>query len=161
MRTAVDNCDTSSDDSMMLVSPLEDSHIATLLVGSSPSISSVDDATPTVSAARRLTPANRSLHFLEAGALGASRPAVPDLCIASSRLLSVCLSVCHKFWQSHRDLRVTRQNIAEIQLYVDDHATHLANCAGAEDSKIPLMSAETFPCLDGGVRAALEEMDQK
>ena len=31
---------------------------------------------------------------------------------------------------AHRDLRVARQNIAELQLYVDDHAAHLSNCAG-------------------------------
>ena len=189
LRAAVDNCDASSDDCMMLISPLEDSHTATLLVGSSLSISSVDDATPTISAARRLTPADRSLRFLEAGALGASqphhvpsRPAVPDLCIASSRLLS-CIdplpldrlarhtAAAIRAWPStnrtqiravaHRDLRVTRQNIAELQLYMDDHAAHLANCAGAEDSDVPLMSAETFPRLDGGIQAALEEVDQK
>ena len=45
---------------------------------------------------RRVTPANRPLQHLEAGRLGAStphhvmsRPAVPDLCIASSNLLSL------------------------------------------------------------------------
>ena len=45
---------------------------------------------------RRVTPANRPLQHLEAGHLGASkpqhvmsRPAVPDLCIASTNLLSL------------------------------------------------------------------------
>ena len=53
-----------------------------------------DEDTPVV-ISRRLTPANRPLQLLEAGRLGASatehlpsRPAVPDLCIASSSLLS-------------------------------------------------------------------------
>ena len=95
MRTAVDNYDASSEDSVVLGSTLEEPRTATIPVSSSPSISSADDVNPTISAAHRLTPANRSLRFLEAGALGASqphhmpsRPAVPDLCIASSRLLS-------------------------------------------------------------------------
>ena len=172
----------------MLGSPPEDNRTATIPVGTSPSVSSTDDIIPTVSADRRLTPANRSLHFLEAGALGAlrphhvpSRPAVPDLCIASSRLLS-CIdplpldrlarhtAAAIRAWPStdrtqilavaHRDLRVARQNIAELQLYVDDYAAHLSNCAGAEDAGILLMMAETFPPLEGGVRVALEEVDQ-
>ena len=53
-----------------------------------------DEDTPVV-ISRRLTPANRPLQLLEAGRFGASatehlpsRPAVPDLCIASSSLLS-------------------------------------------------------------------------
>ena len=71
---AIEDCDVSSNDSFMLLSPQEDFRTSTLPVGSSSSISSVDDAAPTISAARRLTPANRSLRFLEAGALGASQP---------------------------------------------------------------------------------------
>ena len=162
-------------------------HWRTLALTPSPSISSDvyfvwDDVTPTVSVARRLTPANWLLRFLETGALGASwphqvpsRPAIPDLRIESFRLLS-CIDPLPldrlarhtagsiRAWPStdqthilavaHRDIHVTRQNIAELQLYVDDHAAHLANCAG-----IPLMMAETFPHLEGGVRAALEEVD--
>ena len=42
---------------------------------------------------------------------------------------------------------------------VDDHAAHLAAGAGAEDDSVPLMSAETFPRLAGGIRAALQETD--
>ena len=61
---------------------------------------------------------------------------------------------------AHRDLRVARQNIAALQLYVDDYAAHLSNCAGAGDAGIPLMMAKTFPHLEGGVRAALDELDQ-
>ena len=48
---------------------------------------------------------------------------------------------------------------SELQLYVDDHAAHVANCASADDDAIPLMSAETFPRLEGGIRAALDEAD--
>ena len=59
-----------------------------------------------------------------------------------------------------RDIHVARQNLAELQLYVDDHAAHTANCAAADDDDIPLMLAETFSRLEGGVRAALEEVDR-
>ena len=51
---------------------------------------------------------------------------------------------------ANRDVRVARQNIAEIQLYVDDHAAHLANCASADDDSLTLMSAELLPRLEGG-----------
>ena len=61
------------------------------------------------------------------------------------------------------DMRVARQNIAELLLYVDDHAAHLANCASADDDSLTLMSAELLPRLEGGggggIRAALEEVD--
>ena len=127
------------------------------------------------------------LQHLEAGRLGAStpqhvtsRPAVPDLCIASSSLLSVLdplpmdrlsrhtvAEICS--WPAtdrhailavaNRDVRVARQNIAELLLYVDDHAAHLANCASADDDSLTLMSAELLPRLEGGIRAALEEVD--
>ena len=60
---------------------------------------------------------------------------------------------------AHHDLDVARQNIAELTLYVDDHAAHLAACAGAKDVSVPLMSAETFPRLAGGIRAALQDTD--
>ena len=95
MRAAIDTYEASSEDSVVLGWPPEDNRTATIPVGTSPSVSSADDIIQTVSAARRLTPANRSLRFLEAGALWASRPhhvpsrpTVPDLCIASFRLLS-------------------------------------------------------------------------
>ena len=105
-----------------------------------------------------------------------------DLCIASSNLLSVIdplpldrLSrhtvAAIRSWPStdrhhilavaNRNIRVARQNLAELQLYVDDHAAHIANCAAADDDNIPLMSAETFPRLEGGVLAALEEVDHQ
>ena len=60
---------------------------------------------------------------------------------------------------ANRDIRVAQQNLAELQLYVDDHATHIANCASADNDDIPLMSAETFPHLEGGIRAALDKDD--
>ena len=60
---------------------------------------------------------------------------------------------------ANRDVRVARQNLAELQLYVDDHAAHLANCASADDDEIALMSAELLPRLEGGIRAALDEAD--
>ena len=37
--------------------------------------------------------------------------------------------------------------------------TTTADCAGAWDAGMPLMVAETFPHLEGGVRASLEETD--
>ena len=53
---------------------------------------------------------------------------------------------------ANRDVRVAQQNLAELQLYVDDHAAHLANCASADDDEIALMSAELLPRLEGGNR---------
>ena len=58
-----------------------------------------------------------------------------------------------------RDIRVTRHNLAELQLYNNDHAVHVANCAGADDDDIALMSADIFPRLEGGIRAASDEAD--
>ena len=123
--------------------------------------------------------------LLEAGRLGAfatehvpSRPAVPDLCIASSSLLSVLDPLPLDRLSRHtvdeislwpaadrhailavanRDVRVARQNIAEMMLYVDDHAAHLANCASANDDSLTLMSTELIPRLEGGIRAVLDE----
>ena len=134
MRAAVEDCDISSEESLMLLSPQEDLRVATLPVGSSLSLSSVDDATPPISAARRLTSALVTWPSTD-----------------RRHLLAV----------ANQDIRVARQNLAELQLYVDDHAAHVANCAGAEDTEIPLMSAETFPHLEGGIRAVLEEVDRR
>ena len=57
---------------------------------------STRDAVSPIVMMRRITPANRPLQHLEAGQLGAStpqhvasRPSVPDLCIASANLLSL------------------------------------------------------------------------
>ena len=56
---------------------------------------------------------------------------------------------------AHRDLAVARRNIADFTKYLDLHAAHLAACAGALDDTVPLMAAETFPRLPGGIRSAL------
>ena len=102
-----------------------------------------------------------------------SRPAVPDCCIASSSLLSALDPLPLDRLSRHtvdeislwpaadrhailvvanRD--VARQNIAELILYVDDHAAHLA-----DDDSLTLMSAEILPRLEGGIRAALAETE--
>ena len=178
MREAVADCnDVSSDGSLMLLSPPRDIPEAELLAGSAIEIETRDVDSPVV-IPRRVTPANRPLQHLEAGRLGAStpqhvmsQPAVPDLCIASSNLLSLMdplpmdrLSrhtvASIRSWPAadrhnilavaNRDVRVVRQNLAELQLYFDDHAAHLANCASADDDSIALMSAELPPRLEGG-----------
>ena len=178
MREAVADCDDgSSDGSLMLLSPPHDIPEVTFPAESSMDQETRDDVSPVV-IPRRVTPANRPLRHLEAGRLGAStpqhvrsRPAVPDLCIASSGLLSVIdplpmdrlsrhtVAEIHA-WPAadrnnllavaNRDVRVARQNIAEMILYVDDHAAHLANCASADDDSLTLMSAEILPRLGGG-----------
>ena len=187
MREAVANCDdVSSDGSLMLLSPPHDIPEVTFPAESSMDQETRDEVSPVV-IPRRVTPANRPLQHLEAGRLGAStpqhvrsRPAVPDLCIASSSLLSVLDPLPMDRLSRHtvaeirswpaadrhdilavanRDVRVARQNIAELMLYVDDHAAHLANCASADDDSLTLMSAELLPRLEGGIRAALEEVD--
>ena len=190
MRAAVEECDDlSSEGSLMLLSPPHDLPTATLPVETTATLPPMEDVAPPVVVARRVTPANRALRYLEAGTLGASephhvpsRPSVPDLCIASLHLLSVTdplpldrLSrhsvATVRSWPStdhrhllavaNRDIRVARQNLAELQLYIEDHTVHVANCAGADDDEVPLMSAETFPRLEGGIRAALEEVDRR
>ena len=96
MREAVTDCDDgSSDGSLMLLSPPRDIPEAELPAGSSMEIETRDVDSPVV-IARRVTPANRPLQHLEAGRLGAStpqhvmsRPAMPNLCIASSNLISL------------------------------------------------------------------------
>ena len=50
-----------------------------------------------------------------------------------------------------RDLTVARRNLAELTRYVDIHAAHLATCTGGSDDSIPLMAAETYPRLPGGI----------
>ena len=170
----------------MLLSPPRDIPDATLPAGSEMDISARDAVSPVVMT-RRVTPANRPLQHLEACQLGAStpqhvtsRPSVPDLCIASTNLLSLIdplpmdrlsrhtvAAVCswpavdrhHILAVANRDVRVACQNLVELQLYVDDHAAHIANCTSADDDEIALMSAEIFSRLEGGIRAALDETD--
>ena len=181
MRDAVADCDDgSSEDGMMLLSMPHDIPEVTF-----PEVREMRDEDTPVVISRRLTPANRPLQLLEAGRLGASatehlpsRPAVPDLCIASSSLLSALDPLPldrlsrHtveeiRLWPvadrhailavANRDVRVARQNLAELMVYVDDHAAHLANCASANDDSLTLMSAELIPRLEGGIRAVLDE----
>ena len=171
MRDAVADCDDgSSDDGMMLLSMPHDIPEVTFPVFKE----TRDKETPVVIS-----------RLLEAGRLGASatehlpsRPAVPDLCIASSSLLSALDPLPLDRLSRHtveeitlwpaadrhailavanRDVRIARQNIAELMLYVDDHAAHLANCASANDDSLTLMSAELIPRLEGGIRAVLDE----
>ena len=178
MREAVAECDDgSSDGSLMLLSPPRDIPEAELPAGSSMEMETRDVDSPVV-ITRRVTPANRPLQHLEAGRLGASTPqhdvatGGPDL---SSRVRTCfrCWIPClwidwrHTVYRhrhnilavANRDVRVARQNLAELQLYVDDHAAHLANCASADDDSIALMSAELLPRLEGGIRAAIDEVD--
>ena len=97
MRAAVEDCDDlSSAGSLMLLSPPHDIPDATLPVGTTSTQPPTRNAVSPVVMTRRITPANRALQYLEAGRLGASdphhvlsRPSVPNLCIASSNLLSV------------------------------------------------------------------------
>ena len=56
-----------------------------------------------------------------------------------------------------RDLTVARHNLAELTRYVDVHAAHLASCTRGDDDSIPLMAAETFPRLQGGIGSSLME----
>ena len=177
IRSAVDYDERSDEDTASADSPADSNHAATGVTTTLPPVAPVIDQ-PT----RR---PNQSLRYLEAGALAAarpdallSRPAVPDLSIASSRLLSCIYPMpldrllshtvgtinswppadrAHVLGVAHRNLRVARQNISDLQYYVDGYAAHLSDCAGAWDAGIPLMVAETFPCLEGGVRASLEE----
>ena len=90
IRTDIDYNDLSDEDTTTTDSPADSTHGATGATTSLPPVAPMVDIP-----ARRLTPANQSLRFLETGALGAarpdalpSRPDVPDLSIASSRLLS-------------------------------------------------------------------------
>ena len=80
--------------------------------------------------------------------------AVPDLCIASTNLLSLIDPLPMD--------RLSRHIVAAVCSWpaVDrHHAAHLANCASADDDEIALMSAELLPRLEGGIRAALDEVD--
>ena len=90
IRAAVDSDDHSDEDTTSADSPSLSSHAAIGATQTSPPVAPVIDQL-----ARRLTPANQALLHLKAGALATahpdalpSRPAVPDLSIASSRLLS-------------------------------------------------------------------------
>ena len=57
-----------------------------------------------------------------------------------------------------RDITVARHNLAELTRYIDVHAAHLATCTRSDDDSIPLMAAETFPRLQGGIGSSLQEL---
>ena len=159
----------SLDNTLTRRSPVEELVVEELPVDIPPSMSMCHDtvsSVPDVVPIRSLTPANRSLRFLETGAPGspltyelALRAAVPGMCIASTNLLSfidplpmdrLALYDLHTVCEwpaedrtqllavAHRDLHVARRNIANLMRYVDDQAAHLAVCAGAgEDTSMP------------------------
>ena len=100
---------------------------------------------PVVAPVWSLTPANRSLRFLETGAPGS--PFAP--------VLLLCVVVLGMYIAS-TDLDVARRNVADLTRYLDDQAAQLAMYADAGEDTIPLMTVETFPRLTGGVWAVLE-----
>ena len=114
---------------------------------------------------RRLTPANRPLQLLEAGRLGAfatehlpSRPAVPDLCIASSSLLSALVR-----WTDCRDTP-DLWPAADRQFESCRHSPDAVlmrrispTARRTDDDSLTLMSAGLIPRLEGGIRAVLYE----
>ena len=61
---------------------------------------------------------------------------------------------------ANRDISIARRNLTELTRYVDTHAAHLAVCVGAIDDNIPLMAAETFSQLPGGIGSALQDMQR-
>ena len=144
---------------------------------------------PVVETPRRSsTNNNRSLAVMEASAIEAphchipvARGAVSYTSIASldlqtfidplplDQLLCYSANVVHS-WPAedrdqilavaNRDISIARRNLTELTRYVDTHAAHLAACVGAFDDSIPLMAAETFPRLPGGIGSALQEMQR-
>ena len=149
-----------------------------------------DTDSPVVDTPRRSsTNNNRSLAVMEASTLEAphcyipiARGAVNFTSIASLDLqtfidpLPLDQLICYsaetvQSWPSEdheqilavagRDLSVARRNLAELTRYVDMHAAHLATCTGSSDDRIPLMAAETYPRLPGGIGASLQEVQKK
>ena len=58
---------------------------------------------------------------------------------------------------AHRDMAVAHRNLADLTRYLDMHSAHLAACSGAKEDALPLMSAEIFPRVTGGVWSTLDE----
>ena len=144
---------------------------------------------PVVETPRRSsTTNNRSLAVMEASTLEAphchipiARGAVTYTSIASfdlqtfidplplDQLLCYSPSTVHS-WPAedrdqilavaNRDMTIARRNLAYLTRYLDAHAAHLAACTGALDDNIPLMAAETYPRLPGGIGSALQEMQR-
>ena len=155
--------------------PISDVHLATT-------------TSPVMETPRRSsTPNNRSLAVMESSQLEAphchlplARGAVTSTSIASfdlqtfieplplDQLLCYSPSTAHS-WPTaareeilavaHRDMVIASRNVADILVYLDAHAAHLATCAGALDDSVP-MAAETFPRLPGGIRSALQDMQR-
>ena len=164
MRDDIHQNSASLDDTPTRRSPVED-----LAAGELP----VDLlSVPVVAPVQSLTPANRSLCFLETGAPGSplthvhtSCVAVPGMRIASTDLLSFIdplpmdrLALFDnntvRDWPAedrhqllavaHRDIHIARSNFANLTQYLDNQAAQLAVCAGAGDDNVPLMIVETF-----------------
>ena len=144
---------------------------------------------PVVETPRRSsTSNNRSLAVMEASRLESphchlplARGAVTNTSISSfdlqtfidplplDQLLCHSPSTVHSWPAEHReqilavanrDMVIARKNVADLSRYLDAHAAHLAACTGAMDDNIPLMAAETYPRLSGGIRSALREMQR-
>ena len=137
---------------------------------------------------RSITPNNRSLTYLQSGPFDQPQNyfplasgAVSSVSLASSDVLCYVEQlpldqlVFHsadtvRSWPAaardelltvaHWDIAVARRNLADLTLYLDNQSVHLVACAGAMDNTIPLMSAETFPRVSGGIRSALAESQQ-
>ena len=129
-----------------------------------------DTDSPVVDTPRRSSNANNhSLAVMEA-----SRMETPRYCLPTARGSVSFTSIASLDLQTFidplpleraqimavagRDITIARRNLAEITRYIDIHAAHLANCSGGSDDSIPLMSAETFPRLPGGIGTALQEV---
>ena len=107
---------------------------------------------------RSYTTNNRSLAVMEASRLEAPHCHVP---LARGAVTNT--SIASLDLQTFIDplpLMIARRNVADISRYLDAHAAHLAACTGALDDSIPLMAAETYPRLPGGIRSALQDMQR-
>ena len=133
---------------------------------------------PIATSVRPLTPANRSLRFLETGAPGSpsvpvlsSRAAVPGTWIASTDLLDFIDPLrmdqialhdhqTARDWPAedrrqllavtHRDLYVARRNVADLTRYLDDQAARL--CWAACSDVRALCYLELYVCVPGHIR---------
>ena len=175
----------SSDNTTTQESPVADLTIKESPVDNLPAPSTDDvpnssfaDVTPV----RSLTPANRSLRFLEVGAPGSpythivsSRAAVPGMCISSTDLLSFidhlpvvsprrsCCSRLAVCWQGPvtcgRSSRPTRGSPERgranaISGWPGCAPCHLCGCRGGSATS---HDCQTFPRLTGSVRAVLDD----
>ena len=59
---------------------------------------------------------------------------------------------------AHRDMAVAHRNLADLTRYLDMYLVYFAACSGAMEDTLPLMSAETFPRVSGGVRSTLDDV---